>query len=162
MGGLPDTSGLNDSQIAAMVASIHEGEIQQAQLAAAKAFSTAVKRFAEHMISAHQNMSRHDAIVLSREKMTPSDNAISNQLRTDAQDRLSALQSIHGRDFDRQYIDGQVRDHTKALELLIQVMPTVKNPDLKEDLQAARTQVEDHLQMAKKVQQQLQTGASGN
>jgi len=153
------TTGLSDGQIAAMIASFNEAAIQQAQLAEAKAFSPAVKRFAQHMISAHRTMQNRDAIVLSRSKIVPTDNAVSNQLRTDAQDQLSALQSIHGRDFDRQYIDGQVRDHHKAVELLVQVTAIAKSPDLRTDLRAARSQVEDHLQMARKVLEELEPTA---
>jgi len=153
------TTGLSDGQIAAMVASFNEAAIQQAQLAEARAFSPAVKRFAQHMISAHRTMESRDAIVLSRSKIVPTENAVSNRLRIDAQDQLSALQSIHGRDFDRQYIDGQVRDHNKALELLVQLTAIAQSPDLRTDLRAAQSQVEDHLQMAKKVLEELEIAA---
>lgn len=157
MPDLPATSGLSDGQIAAMIATFNEAAIQQAQLAELRALSPAVKRFAQHMISAHRTMQSRDAIVLSRSKITPTDNAVSNQLKTDAQDQLSTLQSVHGRDFDLQYVDGQVRDHDEALKLLVQVTPIATSPDLRTDLRAARFQVEDQLQMARKVLEQLGT-----
>lgn len=156
MGALPDASGLNDAQIAAVMVSINQGEIDNGQLAEVRAFSPAVRNFAQHMVTSHTAMLSHDQSIFSRGHIVPSDNAVSNELKSGAQNQLSTLQSAHGRDFDRQYIDDQVSGHQEVLKLLDQLIANAKSDDLKANLQASRAKVEDHLRMAKSVQQGLQ------
>jgi hypothetical protein len=52
---------------------------------------------------------------------------VSNQLKRDAQDELSTLQGMSGRDFD--YIDAQVRGHNLALELIDRMLPNITDSD---------------------------------
>ena len=158
MGGSMDVSNLDDAQVAAVVQALNSGEIQQAQLAQSKAKSPDVKRFAQKMITAHRDMQTSDAALFSRLQITPSDNAVSNQLKTDVQNNMSTLQSMTGRDFDRDYIDGQVRAHNRALELVDRMAMNVKSSELRTSLQNARTKIEQHLRDAERIQQTLSQG----
>jgi putative membrane protein len=160
LGSSMDTSSLNDAQVAAVVHALNLGEIQQAQVAVSKAKSPEVKRFAQHMLSDHRDMQSKDAALLSRLQITPSDNSVSNQLKTDAQNELSTLQSATGKDFDRDYIDAQVRAHNQALELIDRMMSSVKSPELRAQLQKARPKIEDHMREAERIQQALQQGTT--
>ena len=108
MGGMVDLSTLNDAQFAAIVQAINAGEIQEAQLAMSKAASPDVKRFAKDMVIAHHDMQTKMTTLLGRLQITPSDNAVSNQMRSDTQGEISTLQTMRGADFDRDYIDAQV------------------------------------------------------
>lgn len=159
MGGV-DVSTLNDAQLSAVVSTINEGEIQEATLALGKATAPDVKRFAKDMASAHRDMQNKTDALLARLQITPSDNAVSNQLKSDTQNEMATLQTMRGKDFDRDYIDAQVRNHNKALELLDRIMPVVKNPDLKAALASVHPKVESHLRSAERVQQTLQKGAT--
>jgi putative membrane protein len=150
-----DVSSLNDAQVAAVMQALNTGEIQQAQLAQSKARSPEVKRFAQKMLAAHRDMMTADATLLSRIKITPSDNAISNQLKTDAQNDMSTLQEPTGRDFDRDYIDSQVRAHNRAIELVDRMAMNVQNSELRTNLQNARPKIEQHLRDAERIQQSL-------
>jgi putative membrane protein len=160
MGGMVDLSTLNDAQFAAIVQSINAGEIQEAQLAMGKASSPDVKRFAKDMATAHRDMQTKMTTLLGRLQITPSDNAVSNQLRSDTQGEISTLQTMRGKDFDRDYIDAQVRNHNKALELLDHMTPSVKDSELKAALTATRPKVEAHLREAERVQLTLEKGTA--
>jgi putative membrane protein len=160
MGPVADVSSLNDAQLAAVVAAIHEGEIQEAQLAANKGSSGEVKRFAHEMVNVHREMQARDGALLSRLQITPSDNAVSNQLKSDAQNEMSALETVRGHDFDRDYIDSQVRAHNKALELLDRIIPNIKSSEFRGQLQSARPKIEAHLREAEQVQQKLMKGTT--
>ncbi len=160
MAGGTDLSGFDNGQLAAVVQAINMGEIQAAQMAETKASSPEVKRFAKTMAAHHRDMENRANAVFSRSQITPSDNAVSNQLKTDAQNELSTLQAMRGKDFDREYIDAQIRDHNHALELLDRAIPNTKSAELKTELQNARTKVETHLRQAEKIQQTLQKGAT--
>ncbi len=160
MAGSVDLATLNDAQFAAIVQAVNAGEIQEAQVAMTRATSAEVKQFARDMASAHRGMQTKMTTLLGKQQITPSDNVVSNQLRSDTQGEVSTLQTLHGKDFDRDYIDAQVRNHNKALELLDQMMPNVKNPELKAALTNTRPKIEAHLRDAERVQLTLQKGTA--
>ncbi len=155
-----DLSTLNDAQFASIVQAVNEGEIQEAQLAMTKATSPDVKRFARDMATAHRDMQNKMTALLGRLQITPSDNAVSNQLKSDTQSELSTLQGTRGKDFDRDYIDAQVRNHNEALELLERITPSVKNTELKASLTSTRPKIEAHLREAERVELVLQKGTA--
>jgi putative membrane protein len=153
-----DISARSDAQLAAVLQAVNQGEIQQGQAAATRASAVAVKRFASHMVAAHRTMLGHQTAILSRAQITPSDNAVSNQLKSDAHAQLASLQAMRGREFDRAYVDAQVSGHSQALELLDRIIPNLRNSELKNDVESARPRVEEHLREAERLQQELQTG----
>ena len=160
MAAMIDLSTLSDGQFAAIIQAINAGEIQEAQLAMSKALLPEVKRFARDMMTAHRDMQNKMSALLGRLQITPSDNAVSNQLRSDTQSEVSTLQSLRGKDFDRDYINAQVRNHNKALELLDEITPSVKSSELKAALLGARPKVDAHLREAERVELSLQRGTA--
>jgi putative membrane protein len=159
-GGTMDVSGLDDAQLAAVIQALHMGEILEAQMAEKKATAAEVKRFARDLSTQHRDMENRVNAVFTRIQITPSDNAVSNQMKNDTQNDMATLQAMKGKDFDREYIDAEIRDHNRALELLDRAIPNAKSAELKTELQNARTKVEAHLRMAEKIQQMLQKGAT--
>jgi putative membrane protein len=157
-----DVSSLNDAQVAAVVNAINSGEIKEAQLAGNSASVPQVRQFARQMLVAHQNAQNRLNSVYAQIQVTPSPNAISNQIESDSQNQVSALQSLHGRDFDRVYLDDAVRSHDSSLELVDRMMPNVQNAQLKAQLKDVRTKIEAHLKEAQTLQQQVQQGATMN
>jgi putative membrane protein len=160
MGGLPDVSSLSDAQLAAIVQAVNQGEIDEAQLALGRSTSPEVKRFARDMLGAHRDMQYKTNVLLGRLQLTPSENAVSNQLKSDTQSEMQELQTMRGKDFDRDYIDAQVRNHNKALEILERITPGVRNPDLKVAFTNDRPKVEAHLRAAERAQLALQRGTN--
>ncbi len=73
---------------------------------------------------------------------------------------MSALQSVRGHDFDRDYVDAQVRAHNKALELVDRIVPNIKSSEFKVQLQSTRPKIEAHLREAEQVQQKLMKGTT--
>jgi putative membrane protein len=157
MGGM-DVSGLSDAQLAAVVQTLNQGEIQEAQLAMNRAMGADVKRFAHDMLFAHRDMQMKTTALLTKLQIKPSDNAVSNQLKSDTLSEIATLQTMHGKDFDRDYVDSQVRNHNQALELIDHMLPTVKSSELKAALMNDRAKIEGHLRDAERVQASLQRG----
>jgi putative membrane protein len=158
--GSTDVSSFDDAQLAAVVQSLNMSEMQTAQLAQSKATSPEVKKYAKDMMTQHREMENRANAVFSRLQITPNENAVSNQVKTDAQSDMSTLQGMRGKDFDREYIDEQVRAHNHALELVDRMIPSAKSPELKAELQGARTKIEAHLRQAEKIQQTQQKGTT--
>src|SRR5262249_36924890 len=65
------------------------------------------------------------------------------------------LQNASASDFDRLYIEAQVRDHNHVLEIIDRAAPNLKNAELKSAVTASRAKVADHLRMAERLQRTL-------
>ena len=156
-GGTGDTSStLTDDQIAAVTNAANTGEVDQAKEAVKKAKSGKVKTFAQHMITDHGAAFKAQTDIERKANINPQDNDTSRQIQSDGRTILSQIQAATGADFDRQYIDAQVKEHQSVLDALDnKLIPAAKNPDLKSFLQKQRDKVADHLKMAKDIQGSL-------
>ena len=153
-GGGP--SRLSDGDIAAVTNALNEGEARQAQLAVTRARSPEVRQFAEHMISQHQQLAREDAQLFARAGATATDNEVSRHLSAESQSVMQSLQSATPDDFDRVYIEAQVREHQGALQTIdSQLAASVTNPQVRLALSDTRSAVQQHLDDARRIQQTL-------
>ncbi|HEU5479694.1 MAG TPA: DUF4142 domain-containing protein [Candidatus Tumulicola sp.] len=156
MASEPSTSPPTDDQILQIVHVANEGEIEQAKLAQSKAKDPRVKKFAAMMQKDHTaaddkglSMGRRDHIDLSPSKA-------SSDLESGANDNTQMLKGASGADFDKSYVDTQVKEHQEVLDAIDQkLVPNAKNADLRTYLAEVRTKVAMHLQHAKDLQAQL-------
>jgi putative membrane protein len=70
------------------------------------------------------------------------------------------LQGLSGAAFDREYMSHMVKDHEEALKLVQKTAQGAKDPDLRAAAQKAEPIVQDHLDMAKRVNASLGKGES--
>lgn len=144
---------LSDAQIAAVTDIANTAEIEQAKLARAKSKNPQVQKFSAMMIAHHGEAKQKQAKL----KLAPADSAVSTKLLEDGNQVLAALKDSKGADFDRRYFEAQVDGHRKVLEAINnELLPNVKNPDLKAYLEDIKTKVEQHLQAARDAQQALE------
>jgi putative membrane protein len=156
-GGPMDVSGFDDAQLAAIVQAINMDAMQSAQLAENRAASPEVRRFARDMETEHRDMQSRANAVFSRSRMAPSENPVSARLKSDTQTELSSLQSMRGKDFDRAFMEAEVRGHNTHLEHIDRMIADAKSPELKAELENMRPKVEAHLRKAESLQQMLAT-----
>jgi putative membrane protein len=156
-GGPLDVSGYDDAQLAAIVQAINMSEMQAAQLAENRATSPDVRRFAKDLETQHRDMQSRANAVFSRSQMTPSESPVSARLKSEVQSELSTLQAKRGKDFDRAYLDAEVRDHNASLELIDRMIADARSPELKAELENVRPKEEAHLLKAEGLQQMLTT-----
>jgi putative membrane protein len=160
MGGSTDVSTLSDAQFAGVLQTMNQGRIQEALIGQEKGSSPGVKHFAREMVTSHRTVQNKERALFTRLQLTPADSALSNQLKSDTQNELSALQSMRGKDFDRSFMDSQVRHLNNALELVDRIVPDVKSSELKAELQGVRTKIDGHLKEAERIQQTLEQGTT--
>lgn len=158
MGGPMDVSSLSDAQFAGVLQTINQGQIQEALLGQNKGSTADVKRFAREAVASHRAAQNKESALFARLQLTPTDSAVSNQIKSDTQNDVSNLQSMHGKDFDRVFMDSQVRQLNSALELVDRIMPDVHSSELKTELQNVRAKVDAHLKDAERVQTTLGQG----
>jgi putative membrane protein len=154
----PTAPQLTDSQIAAITDAANKGEIDQAKLALHKAKDPQVKAFAQMMIDHHGTEQKKEQQLCSTLNLQPETTQTSTQLQTDSQNAISSLTSQTGADFDKAYIDLQVKEHRDVLDSIDnKLIPNAKNAQLKQALEAFRPKVQEHLQKAQEIQQKLGT-----
>jgi putative membrane protein len=152
------TSGetLTDAQIVEVTSAANRGEIEQAREALKRAQTAKVKQFAQRMLADHSQMETKGKQMNKRAGITPQDSGVSNSLKANGVTVMTTLKSQTGADFDRAYIDAQVREHQQVLDTIDNdLLPQAQSADIKAALQQARDHVADHLKMAQDIQSSL-------
>lgn len=148
---------LKDTQIAKVVLTINEGEIDAAQIARSKVKNAEVKSFADMMISEHKQNVKDTKNLAKKEKFTPEKSDLSQSLAAEVKDSNKDLKKSGKDSIDKAYIDQQVMLHQKALDTFDTVLiPQAQNANLKSHLEKTRAAVAEHLTHAKELQAKIQ------
>jgi putative membrane protein len=143
-------------QIAQIADTANSGEVEQGRYAALHATNARVKAFAQHMVSAHGAIGQKMTAMLHKEGIVPADSPQSNRLGTDAQQTFATLKTKTGIDFDKAYIDAQVKAHQEVLDTFDnKLIPNAQDASLKANLQQVRPMVAEHLKEAQDIQKAL-------
>lgn len=148
-----------DPQIAAIVVTANQVDIDAGNLAVGKSASKAVKDFAQLMVSDHTSVNRAATDLVTKLKVTPEDNATSQSLKKGGEDNLANLKKLSGAAFDRAYVDHEVSYHEAVISALDKTLiPDAKNGELKALLVKVRPAFIAHLEHAKQLQATLGKG----
>jgi putative membrane protein len=126
-------------------------EVNAGKLAARKAQSSAVKDFANLMVSDHSKANQRLAGFASSSAKVPLD--------TDHKVMLDRLEKSSGKTFDEAYIRGQVMEHQKTAQLFEWIIGSGEDPRVTGFAIETLPSVLRHLEMAKSIQAQL-TGSA--
>lgn len=147
---------LSDAEIASVAVVANQIDIDHAEIAKEKSKNEDVLKFAETMVSDHKAVIEQATALVKKLGVTPKENAVSQQLVSDAEKTEKTLRKKNGKDFDKAYIDNEVAYHkaviTTVEDLLI---PETENKELKELLQNVLPALQTHLQHAEMVQKQI-------
>ena len=146
----------NDAQIASIVVTANQVDIDAGKLAASKTSNADVKTFAQQMVTDHTGVNKQAVELVTRLKVTPEDNATSQSLKSGGDTNLTTLKGLSGAAFDKAYIDHEVAYHQQVLDAVDKVLiPNASNADLKALLVKVRPAFVAHLEHAKHVQASL-------
>jgi putative membrane protein len=149
-------SGPSDAQIAAIVVTANQVDIDAGTLAKSKAQSPQVKEFAQRMITDHTGVNKAATELVERLHVTPVPSATSESLQKGGDENLAALKKLSGAAFDKAYIDHEVAYHEAVLSAMDKTLiPSAQNPELKALLVKVRPAFVAHLDHAKKLQAEL-------
>jgi putative membrane protein len=98
------------------------------ELAKTKAWSSAVKGFAQTMITDHGAVNQQAVKLAQRLKVTPQANDVSRQLQQAADEARAGLETKSGAEFDRAYIEREVQYHQAMLDALDQALSESTHP----------------------------------
>jgi putative membrane protein len=150
---------LTDAQIAAIVVTANQVDIDAGELAALRATNAEVRTFAQRMVTDHKAVNQSAIELAAKLKVTPQENDTSRTLKAGGDKNLAALKKASGAAFDRAYVDQEVVYHTQVLEALDKTLiPGAANAELKALLVKVRPAFVAHLEHAKQIQAALKKG----
>jgi putative membrane protein len=150
------SAGPTDPQIAAIVVTANQVDIDAGKLAESKTHSGDVKAFAQRMVADHSGVNKAAADLVQKLGVTPQPNPTSQSLQQGGDDNLANLKTLKGAAFDRAYIDHEVSYHESVLDALDKTLiPSAQNEELKALLVKVRPAFVAHLEHAKHLQADL-------
>jgi putative membrane protein len=147
---------INDAQIASIVVTANQVDIDAGKLAAAKASDPEVKKFAQLMVTDHTGVNKSAVDLATKLKVTPEDNPTSKRIKSGGDENVAKLKTLQGAAFDEAYVDHEVAYHQQVLDAVDKTLiPGAKNAELKALLVKVRPAFVAHLEHAKHVQASL-------
>jgi putative membrane protein len=147
---------LTDEQVLQFAHTANVGEIDQAKLALSKSKDARVRDLAQMMIRDHRQSDNKGAVVAKRGNLTRAPSQANDSLKSDAEGATRTLRTEPDTDFDRNYVDTQIREHQALLDSLDQkLIANVKSADVKAYLIEVRAAVASHLQHAQDLRTDL-------
>ena len=114
--GVASAQGITDAQIANIVVTANQVDIDAGKLAAAKATNAEVKKFAQQMVTDHTGVNKQAIDLVTKLKVTPEDNATGKSLYDGGEKNVAKLKGLKGAEFDKAYIDHEVAYHTAVID----------------------------------------------
>ncbi|HEY2780789.1 MAG TPA: DUF4142 domain-containing protein [Steroidobacteraceae bacterium] len=149
-------AGPTDPQIAAIVVTANQVDIDAGKLALTKASSPDVKKFAQLMITDHTGVNKSATELVTKLHVTPESNPTSQSLQKGGDENLANLKKLSGKAFDKAYVDHEVAYHQAVLDAVdTTLIPSAQNAELKALLVKVRPAFVAHLDHAKKLQGEL-------
>jgi putative membrane protein len=150
---------INDAQIAAIVVTANQVDIDAGKLAAATSTNAEVKKFGELMVTDHTAVNKSAVELVTKLGVTPEDNPTAQSLAAGGKANLARLGELEGAAFDKAYVAHEVEYHQQVLDAVDKVLiPGATNAELKALLVKVRPAFVAHLEHAKKVQASLPKG----
>ena len=148
--------GINDAQIAKIVVTANQVDIDAGKIAAGKAAHADVKKFARTMVTDHTGVNKQAVALVTKLKVTPEDNATAKSLYDGGKSNVANLKALMGQEFDKAYIDHEIAYHTAVIDAVDKTLiPGAKNEELKALLVKVRPAFVAHLEHAKMIQAAL-------
>ena len=155
-----EAAGPTDPQIAAIVVTANQVDIDAGMLAKNRARSKEVRDFAQLMVTDHSGVNQAASKLVRKLKVTPEPNPTSASLKKGGDENLASLKKLDGSRFDQAYVDHEVTYHQAVLDAMDKTLvPSATNEELKALLVKVRPAFLAHLEHARHLQARL--GKSG-
>jgi len=146
----------NDAQIAAIVVTANQVDIDAGKLAESKATNPDVKAYGKMMVTDHTGVNKQATDLAKKLGVKPEDNPTAQSLKSGGTDNLANLKKLSGAAFDKAYIDHEIAYHQSVLDAVDKTLiPNAQNAELKALLVKVRPAFVAHLEKAKQIQASL-------
>ena len=139
-----------DAKFAWKVSEADIGEIALGKLAVKQAANPQVREFAQHMIEDHTRCSQELTEIAKKNNFK-----LATELTKECKDIIAKLSIAKGAEFDRQYMDTQVKVHQEAVTLFKTQAKSGQNADLRAFADKGLPGIEKHLQKAQQIAKEI-------
>jgi putative membrane protein len=148
--------GPTDPQIAHIVVTANQVDIDAGKLAEKNGSSKDVRAFGKQMATDHTAVNKQATELVNKLKVKPEANDTSAGLKKGGDENIAKLKKLKGKEFDKAYVDNEVTYHQAVLDAVDKTLiPSAKNAELKSLLEKVRPAFVQHLEHAKHLQSQL-------
>lgn len=148
--------GPSDAQIAGIVVTANQIDVDAGKLAKAQSSNKEVQDFAQQMITDHTAVNKQAAALAGKLGVKPQDSDTSKSLKQAAAEATKKLKGLKGAQFDKAYVDNEVAYHQQVLDAIDKVLiPSAQNAELKGLITKVRPAIAAHLEHAKHLQASL-------
>lgn len=149
-------SALTDPQIASIAVVANQNDIDFAEIAKERSDNEEILGLANTMASDHQLVIDRAVELVTRLGVTPEDNAVSQQLLTNAEAAKDKLRKVSEEGFDRTYVSNEIEYHQQVIAAVDDLLiPQAQNKELKALLEEVLPILQGHLEHAQMVQKNL-------
>jgi putative membrane protein len=146
----------SDAEIAHIVVTANQVDIDAGKLAATMAANPEVMKFGTQMVADHTGVNQRAVALADKLGVKPVDNPTSQSLKAGGDKNIARLKASKGAEFDRAYMENEVAYHQAVLDAVDKTLvPTAKNEELKALIVQVRPAFVAHLEHAKKVRASL-------
>ena len=146
----------NDAQIAHIVVTANQVDIDAGKLAEKKGSTADVKAFGKQMVTDHTGVNKQATALVKKLGVKPEDNPTSESLKKGGDENIASLKKLKGKAFDKAYVDHEVAYHQAVLDAIDKTLiPSAKNAELKALIEKVRPAIDAHLQHAKMIQSKM-------
>jgi putative membrane protein len=148
--------GPSDPQIAQIVVTANQVDIDAGKLAKSRTRSGEVRKFAQQMITDHGGVNKQATALVKKLKVKPEPSDTSRALQKGGDENIARLKKLHGKAFDKAYVDQEVGYHQAVLDAIDKTLiPSAQNAELKALIEKVRPAIAAHLDHAKHLQSDL-------
>jgi putative membrane protein len=152
--------GINDAQIASIVVTANQVDIDAGTVAVSRSANGEVKAFAQLMVTDHTAVNKSVTDLAGTLSVTPQDNPTSESLKAGGDKNLAHLRTLTGTAFDSAYVNHEVAYHQEVIDALDKTLiPGATNAELKALLIKVRPAFVAHLEHAKRLQASIAKGS---
>ncbi|HZZ91806.1 MAG TPA: DUF4142 domain-containing protein [Usitatibacter sp.] len=146
----------NDAQIAHIVVTANQVDIDAGKLAGKKGSTADVKAFGKQMVTDHSGVNQQAVALARKLGVKPEDNPTSQALKKGGEENVKHLKTLEGAAFDKAYVDHEVAYHEQVLDAIDKVLvPGAQNAELRGLIEKVRPAFVAHLEHARSIQAKL-------
>src|SRR3954463_7183596 len=148
--------GPSDPQIAHIVVTANQVDIDAGKLAEKKSSWADVRKFGKQMVTDHTAVNKQATDLVKKLNVKPEANDTSASLKKGGDENLAKLGKLKGKAFDKAYVEHEVAYHQAVIDAVDKtLLPGAKNEELKALLVKVRPAFVAHLEHAKHLQSSL-------
>jgi len=146
----PDQKPFDDAEFVKMAASCNMHDVELGKIVAATAKNADVRKFGEMLMAEHEQCLK-DLRAVAASAGIP----LPERMLEKHQNEVQQFRNYKGDSFDQEFLKHTIKDHEEGIQWAMRASKEAKNAQLKELATKGLPKLKEHLEQAKKLQEQI-------